>query len=276
MTGRWSSVYICMAVALWTSLGAAQQLLEDAPELRGIDITEHLGESIPLELIFQDESGQDVRLADYFDGEVPVILTLAYYECPMLCTFVLNGLRSAVGQVKREPGTEFRMVTVSIDPEEDATLAAAKKDRYLDGLDRAQFDPAWSFLVGDQKAISALADAVGFRYFYDEKQDEFAHPAMITIATGNGNISRYLYGIEYSPTDLNLAILEAAQGKIGSIIDRLVLFCYHYDPAGKKYAIMAVNTMRVGGGITLFALGLLLAVLWARDRRQSANHCRTR
>ena len=245
----------------------AQTLLNDAPELRGIDVKEQLGRNIPLDLSFTSESGETVRLNECFQDGKPVVLTLAYYECPMLCTLVLNGISKAIKELDWVPGNEYQMLTISIDPEETPKLAKAKKDRYIQSLAKNDIhDGGWRFWVGNEKNIRQLADTVGFHYFYDQKQDEYAHPAVIFVLTDKGVISRYLYGIEHTAKDLRLALLEASEGKIGSVIDRVILFCYHYDPMGKKYAIMATNVMRLGGVATVACLGLFLGVLWLKEK----------
>ena len=262
---RWRFWALIALVLLFNCTAGAQRLQKNAPELRGIDIKEHLGSEIPLDLAFTDESGNKVALKDYFQEDKPVVLTLAYYECPMLCTLVLNGLSKGIKKLDKIPGEDYQLLTVSIDPDETPQLAKAKRDRYLENIGKGISKNSWKFLVGEQKQIKELANAVGFHYFYDQKQDEYAHTAVVFILTDKGVISRYLYGIEPSPNDLKLSLLEAAQGKTGNIIDRILLYCYHYDPAGKKYALMATNVMRLGGVATVLSLGLLVGFLWIKD-----------
>jgi protein SCO1/2 len=248
------------------------QVLQETPAaLQGIDVVEHLGDDIPLGLGFTDESGRKVTLQDYADGTRPVILVLAYYECPMLCTLVLNGIAKAAKELAWVPGNEFRLLTVSIDPSETVQLAWGKKERYLKFLDKPGAENGWNFLVGDSLMIAGLAESIGFKYFYDETRDEFAHPAVVTILTPQGRISRYLYGIEYKERDVRLALVEASDGKIGTTLDRLILYCYHYDPAAKGYVLFAQNVMRAGGVLTLVLLVLFVGLLWRRERRKNMN-----
>lgn len=240
------------------------------PELREIDVIEHSGDIIPLDLVFTNEYGDTVRLSDYFNQGKPVILTLAYYECPMLCTLVLNGMSDGIRVLGWPPGDKFGMITVSIDPRESPELAAGKKKIYLDNLSLPMKDDGWAFLVGEESQSKALADAIGFKYFYDEKTKQYAHPAAAFVITEDGRISRYLYGIEYKPRDLKLALMEASAGKIGSTIDRIILYCFHYDPQAGGYVVFAANVMKLGGGLTLFSIVIFLGVMWMMERRKKA------
>ncbi len=237
-------------------------------ELRGIEITEHLDARLPLDLEFTDEAGRTVRLGDYFQGRRPVILNLAYYNCPMLCTLVLNGVVAAANQLDWTLGEEFASVTVSIDPAETPELAKAKKENYLHTYRRPDGATHWHFLVGRQENISRLAEATGFGYRYDAKAKQFIHAAVTMVVTPDGRISRYLYGIEHQPRTLRLALLEAGQGKVGNSIDRLVLYCYDYDPAAGRYSPVATRIMRVGAGLTVGMLGVLLLGLRVSGRRR--------
>ncbi len=240
------------------------------PELREIDVIERSGDMIPLDLVFTNEYGDTVRLSDYFNQGKPVILTLAYYECPMLCTLVLNGISDGIRVLGWPPGDKFQMITVSIDPRESPELAAGKKKIYLDNLSLPMKDDGWAFLVGEESRSKALADAIGFKYFYDEKTKQYAHPAAAFVITEDGRISRYLYGIEYKPRDLKLALMEASAGKIGSTIDRIILYCFHYDPQAGGYVVFAANVMKLGGGLTLLSLVIFLGVMWMMERRKKA------
>jgi protein SCO1/2 len=243
----------------------AQPVLGPTAELRKIDVLEQSGDTIPLNLSFVNEHNQTVQLYDYFKTNRPVILTLAYYECPMLCTFVLNGLTRAVNAQSLTPGKDFIMLTLSIDPQEKPDLAAAKKKNYTTGIKNAVNDSCWTFLVGQEQNIEALAKRLGFIYYYDEQRKEYAHPAAVFILSDKGVISRYLYGIEFKPQDLRLALLEAGKGKIGNTIDRFILYCYHYDPDRKGYVIFAGNVMRLGGVITVLTLVFILTILWRKE-----------
>jgi len=235
------------------------------PELEGVGVTEHLGAQLPLDLAFVDHAGRQVRLGDYFRDGKPVILTLNYYSCPMLCGLQLNGLLAGLARLDWTAGREFRVVTVSIDPRETATLAGGKRSSFLHAYGRGAAD--WSFLVGAEPEIARLAAAVGFGYRYDPAQKQYAHPAVLYAVSPNGRVSRYLYGIEYRPRDLKFSLMEASAGKTGSSVDRLILSCFHYDSEAHRYGPYALGIVRLGGGLTVLALGLLLTVLWLRERR---------
>lgn len=249
----------------------AQQVTEPTGDLAKIDIVEHLGSKLPLGLIFVDESGKSVKLGDYFGKGKPVLLSLGYYECPMLCNMVFNAEADGVRGLQWVPGDKFTMLTVSINPNETPELALAKKQNYLRYLNRAEEHADWTFLVGDASQSKALADAVGFEYVYDESTKQYGHAAATYVLTEDGVISRYLYGIEFPTKDLKFALLEASQGKIGSTLDRLLLYCYHYDPAAKGYVLAAVNIMKIGGGMTALALGTFIFFLFRRERRLRRN-----
>jgi protein SCO1/2 len=237
-------------------------------ELEGVGITEVPGARIPQELTFLDESGKAVRLADYFAAGRPVILTLNYYRCPMLCGLMLNGLLEGLKELKWTPGREFEIVTVSIDPLETPTLARLKKQSYMEDFARPEAVAGWHFLVGRPESIKALADAVGFHYRYNEERKEYAHPAGLFVATPDGRIARYLYGVVYEGRTLRLALTEAAEGKIGSSADQLLLFCFHYDAKEGRYVVAATKIMRFGGGATALILGLWLVTWWRRSARR--------
>lgn len=252
----------------------AQVASDDDPDLARIDIVEHLGDTLPLDLEFTDDHGEKVMLEQYFNDGKPVILVLGYYECPMLCGLVLNGLTSGLQELAWNPGDKFNIVSVSIDPEESYELAMAKKANYVKKLDREGAENGWAFLVGGQENSQALADAVGFKFFYDEKLDQYAHPAAVFVLTEEGVISRYLYGIELAEQDLRLSLLEASEGKIGNTVDRLILYCFQYDPQAKGYVVMASNVMKLGGVITIIVLAIFFGIMLTRERlrkRQTAD-----
>lgn len=251
---------------LLAASGSAQTVQEHVPELAGIDVEEHLGDTIPLDLAFIDDRGRAVRLGDYFGQGRPVALILGYYECPMLCNLVFNGVTEAIPQLGLQMGRDYRLINVSIDPGETPDLAAAKKANYLRQLGGEVDEAGWVFLTGDSASSASLADALGFRYYYAEDRDEYAHPAVVHILSDAGVISRYLYGVKYQPRDMRLALLDASEGRIGSTLDRIILYCFHYDPAAGGYVLMARNTMIVGGALTVVLLGAFLAALWARER----------
>jgi len=241
--------------------GRAEPLPKD---LENVGIMERPNEKLPLDLLFTDESGEAARLGDFF-GERPVLLNLGYYTCPMLCGLVLNGILEALKSIDWTPGKEFEIVTVSIDPSETSTLARLKKENTIEEYGRAGAAKGWHFLVGEEEEIRALTDAAGFRYAYDEERGEYIHAAVIIVCTPDGRLSRYLYGVLFDPQTLRLSLLEASEGKIGSPLDRILLYCYHYDAARGRYAPAALNIMRAGGALAVVVLGITLAALWRRD-----------
>jgi protein SCO1/2 len=232
--------------------------------LREVEIVQKLDSQVPLDAMFRDETGAVRPLASFFRGK-PVVLALAYYECPMLCTLVLNGLTSALKTMSLTAGTEFDVVTVSFDPEEGPALAAAKKKNYLDRYRRLGAESGWHFLTGEAESINRLTEAVGFGYRYDPEIDEFAHAAAIMVLTPEGRVSRYFYGVEYPPRDLRLGIVEAGEGKIGTVVDQVLLYCYRYDPATGSYTPVIMNIMRLGGVLTVLGMGTLILVLRRRE-----------
>ena len=237
--------------------------------LEGVGIDQKLDAQLPLDLMFKDETGAQVRLADYF-GKRPVVLALVYYSCPMLCNQVLNGLTGSMDTLAFDIGKEFEVVTVSFDPRETAELAREKKKTYIKWYKRPGASDGWHFLTGDKHEIDKLTEAVGFRYRYDPATNQFAHGSGIMIATPQGKLARYFYGIEYAPRDLKLGLIDASESKIGSPVDKLLLLCYHYDPAAGKYGPIVMNMIRLGGGATV--IGFVLLTLWMR--RRTAMHKR--
>ena len=235
-----------------------KKLLEDV----GID--QKLNAQVPLDLKFRDEMGRTVRLGDYF-GARPVILTLNYYRCPMLCSQVLNGLASTLSVLKFEPGRDFQIVTLSIDPTETPILAADAKENYLKRLRKPGAGAGWHFLTGDAQAINALASSVGFRFAYDQESRQYAHASGIVVLTPQGKVARYYYGIEYPPNDLRLGLVEASQGRIGNVVDAVLLLCYHYDPSIGKYTLLTLRVLKGAAVTTLLMMGLLIGVLLYRE-----------
>jgi protein SCO1/2 len=247
---------------------AAQAPVDGRPPiLRQVSIEQRLGRPLPLDSTFRDEAGRAVRLGDYFGGK-PVVLVLAYYNCPMLCTQVLNGLVSAMRVLSFDAGREYDVVTVSFDPRDEPSDARAKKEPYVSRYGRAGAAAGWHFLTGEKPSIDALTEAVGFRYAWDEKVGQFAHASAIYVATPEGKLSRYLYGIEYAPRDLRLALVEASQSRIGTPVDQLLLYCYHYDPAAGRYGAVVMNIVRVAGVAFTLILSTFLAMMWRRERRR--------
>lgn len=235
------------------------RLLEDV----GID--QKLGESLPLDITLRDENGSAVKLGTYF-GERPVVLSLVYYKCPMLCNQVLNGLTSALDVVSFDIGKEFDVVTVSFDPRETSELARNKKETYMQWYKRPGAAEGWHFLTGDKESIDKLTDAVGFHYKFDQSTDQFIHASGIMIVTPQGKLARYFYGIDYAPKDLRLGLIEASNNKIGNPVDRLLLYCYHYDPAAGRYGAAIMNILRAAG---LFTVAGVVAMLWLLRRRRA-------
>jgi len=225
--------------------------------LRGVGVDAKLDQPVPLDIRLRDETGRAVRLGDFF-GRKPVLLSFAYYHCSMLCPMVLEGMVRSLRPLSWDVGKEFEMLTVSIDPRETPEMAAAKKRQMVADYGREGADAGWHFLVGDEEAVRRLTDAVGFRYTYDAEHDQFAHAAALTVLTPQGKISRYLYGIDYAPRDVRLALVEASQEKIGTLTDQILLFCYHYDPATGKYGMAAMTSLRVAGLITVIGLATLV------------------
>lgn len=234
--------------------------------LSEVRVDQRLGERVPLELRFRDESGAEVALGSYF-GARPVLFALVYYECPSLCTMVLNGLVDGVRAVGFTPGADFEVVIASIDPGETPELAAAKKQAYLERYGRPETAAGWHFLTGAQEAIAALADAAGFRYVYDPNIDQYAHAAVVYTLTGDGVLSRYLFGIDYPARDLRLALVEASEGQIGSLSDAVLLRCYHYDPAAGRYGLAIFTALRIAAAATLLGLGGMIFWFLRRERR---------
>ncbi|MBT4501376.1 MAG: SCO family protein [Gemmatimonadetes bacterium] len=254
------------SLILWLSSLWAQPLDPQLRERIGID--QNLGGQLPLDLTFLDAEGQSVQLGQLYRGK-PVILTLVYYECPMLCTQVLNGMVRSLRPLSFTIGEEFDIITVSIDPDETPELARAKKGEYLKNYGRTDAAAGWHFLTGSQEQITRLAEAVGFRYEYDAATDQFIHASGIVVTTPGGQLSRYFYGIDYPPKDLRLGLVESSDGKIGSPVDQLLLLCYSYDPQSGKYGFVIFTSMRILGIATVLALGIFIFSMLRRDRQRS-------
>jgi len=238
------------------------------PVLAKVSYQQRLNEPLPLDLPFKDEDGRDVRLGDYF-GRRPVVLAFVYYECPMLCTQVLNGLTTSLSVLDESVGREFDVVAVSFDPRETPVLASGKKKSHLDRYKRPESAGGWHFLTGSEASITALTAAAGFHYTWDERTKQFAHPSGIIVTTPEGKLSRYFFGIEYAPRDVKFALIESSAGRIGNAIDQLLLYCYHYDPATGSYGFVAMSAVRLGGAVTLVALVGFIVISIRRERRPS-------
>ncbi|MEI6245863.1 MAG: SCO family protein [Acidobacteriota bacterium] len=231
--------------------------LERIPLLKDVDVIQKQGSQLPLDTPFVDEFGKDVKLGDYF-GKRPVVLALVYFECPMLCTQVLNGAFSTMDAMPFTTGNEFDLLVISFDPGETAALALNKKNAYFERYRRPGAEKGMHFLTGRPESIKAVTDAVGFKYAYDAAIDQFAHPALLTVLTSGGAVSRYLYGIEFAPKDLRFALVEAGQGRVGSAVDQALLYCYHYDPETGKYGFLIMRMVRLGGILTVAVLGIFI------------------
>jgi protein SCO1 len=257
-------------IVLFGALSAAlAQRTEPLPEeLKGVGVTEHLDATIPLDLEFVDSNGKSVTLRQFFDGKRPVVLTLNYSNCPMLCSLQLNGLFNALKRMPWAIGGEFEMVTASIDPLETPERAQMTKQKYLDIYRRSGGAEGWHFLTGREENIKKLADAVGFHYRYSPERKQYLHIAATFILTPDGRLSRYWYGVEYDPQTLRLSLLEAADGKIGSTVDQILLFCFHYDAEKGRYGPAALRLMQVGGGLAVLCVG---GVIWILRRREKTR-----
>ncbi|MER3473334.1 MAG: SCO family protein [Armatimonadota bacterium] len=242
-----------------------REKLSGATLSREITIEQKLNAQVPLNLTFRDETGRQVQLREYF-GKKPVLLTLVYYECPSLCGLVLQGLLKSLRVINYTPGDQFEIVTVSINPKETSQLAAAKKQNFLKEYGRLDAEKGWHFLTGDEPQIRKLADAVGFRYVYDPKSGQFAHAAGIMLLTSGGKVARYFYGIEYSPRDLRLGIMDASQGKVGSPVEKVILFCYQYDPTTGKYSLAIIRVIQLASVLTLLVLGGFITTQFYREK----------
>lgn len=233
------------------------------PALLNVGIDQKMGAELPLDATFRDEAGRTVQLREYFNGTRPVILSLVFYECPMLCNQILNGLTSTMKTMSLKPGQDYDVVTLSFDAREGPELARKKKESYLQRLNRAGAESGWHFLTGDETNIKRLTEAVGFRYTYDAQTNQFAHASGIIVLTPSGRTSHYFYGVEYAPRDVRLGLVAASAGKIGSPVDQLLLYCYHYDPVTGKFA-WVINLYRWGGALTV--AGMIALLLYLRRR----------
>jgi protein SCO1/2 len=259
-----------MLLTIFFSLGFLQAFPlfahDDRPiALRSVDLEQKLGAQVPLDVEFRDEAGKTVSLKEYF-GRRPVILSLVYYSCQDLCPLVLDGLVRSLRPLSFAIGDQFDVITLSFDPRDTPALAAAKKSDSVKQYSRPGAGDGWHFLTGDENAIRRLTEAVGFRYNYESDKDRFGHATGIILLTPDGKIARYFYGIEFSPRDLRLGLIEASANQIASPIDQLLLFCYHYDPSTGKYSLLVTNIVRIGGVVTVIVLAAFITVMLSRER----------
>ncbi len=273
-SGRGSAhwVRVCAALAFALVLLAAKPTAAQFPDpmqnigvrpelLKDVSIDQKLNAQVPMNLMFKDEHGKPVMLGQFFTPGKPVILSLVYFTCPMLCTEELNGLDRSLKMIPMSIGKDFDVVTVSIDPSDQPIMAEAKRDLYTGMYGRPGAAAGWHFLTGENSQIKALADSVGYHYAYDAQSGQFAHAALIMVLTGEGKISKYFYGIEYPARDLRFGLEQASDGKIGSPVDQVLLFCYHYDPHTGKYGLVISRAVQLGGAVTLLGLGTLIFFL---------------
>jgi protein SCO1/2 len=269
-----NNIRVFAVVVIWWLLApmAFAERTEPLPsELEGVGVVEHLDIQVPDHLAFKDTEGNDVVLGDFFTGQRPIILTLNYSNCPMLCHLQLDGLVDGLRQVKWILNKDYDIITVSIDPKETIQRAHLTKKKYIKRYERPESAPGWHFLVGSEANIKALADAVGFGYTYNEERDEYVHAAAIMILSPTGHVSRYLYGVIYEPQNLKFALLEASEGKVGSTLDQVVMYCFHYDAEAGRYAPAAMRLMRLGGLAFVVVLGAVFGVFWRRDVRRKKH-----
>lgn len=263
------TILLASVVLLSATFTYAQPTTQPGP-LQDVGFDQRLGESVPLDAVFVDERGERVTLGDYF-GERPVIMALVYYECPMLCTMVLNGLTSSLGVLEFDPGEEFEVVIVSFDSREGPAEARAARSTHVGRYDRPGTEEGWHFLTGDEVSVERVTRSLGFRYAWVPESNQFAHAAGIVALTPEGQIARYFYGIEYAPRDVRLGLVEAADNQIGSLVDQVLLYCFHYDPVVGKYSAAAMNILRLAAAATVLALGSFLILQWRRDRRRRTS-----
>jgi protein SCO1/2 len=240
-------------------------------ELKSVGVEEHLGQQLDLDQTFTNELGQTVPLRQYFNAEKPVLMAMVYYTCPALCNFHLNGLTEAMKNLKWTSGKDFELVAVSMNSAETPDLAQKKKDNYLKVYGRHEGDSGWHFLVGNQANVKHLADQLGFHFNWMPDKKQFAHASVTYVLTPEGKISRYLHGIEIDPNTLKLSLLEASNGKIGSVIEQALMFCFQFDPQKSKYTLAAWNVMRIGGLVMVLLLAVILLPLWWREHRRTRS-----
>ena len=275
---NWRTAVLASAMALASAVVSAQSSsggLQPQPgvpsnqmpgALQNVGFEQRLNETLPLDLMFKDEDNRDVRLGEFFNRR-PVVLAFVYYECPMLCSQVMNGVTSALTALDESAGSDYEVVAVSFDPRETPMMAAAKKKSYVDRYNRANSAHGFHFLTGSEASIKALTAAAGFKYAWDDQTQQFAHASGFVVATPTGKLSRYFFGIEYAPRDIKFALIESSAGRVGSLVDQVLLYCYHYDPKTGSYSFVAMKAVQLGGAFTLLALVGFVVVAIRRDYR---------
>ncbi|APR99445.1 SCO family protein [Pajaroellobacter abortibovis] len=269
---RWVNIkaIVFFGALLWIS-SAKSQINVPVPDFEKVDVVEHLGQTLPREAQFVDQNGTTVQLGDLFREHKASVLVFAYHTCPMLCTFVLDAVNKGLRGIPWSVGEQFDVIVISIDPQDTPALASQKREQVLFSYGSRGKQEGWHFLVGDETNIHRVSDAAGFYFRYDSEQKQYAHPAAAFLLTPEGKIARYLYGIEYKPTDLRIGLLEASEGRSISTVEKLLLYCYHYDPKGSHYALVALNVMKLGGCVTVVLLGGMLGFFWIKEMRASAR-----
>ncbi len=260
---------VALLFLLAAEVAGAQLATPAVGPVPNVGIDQKLGAQIPLDLPFVDQDGRQVTLRDYMTGTRPVIITPVYYGCPMLCTEILNGVAETLKQLRLTPGKDYEVLTFSFDPEDTSELAATKRANYLKELGRPEMEQGWHFLVGPESSSAALTQALGFRYQYDEKTGEYAHASGIMILTPSGVVSRYFFGIEYPEKDVRLSLVEASGGKVGRLVDQLMLLCYHFDPTTGAYTVTIMRVLRVAGIAAVAAIAAIICGLLLVERRAS-------
>ena len=268
MSSGFHALVLFALTGVAASSASAQQVTTPAI-LNRVGITQNLNAQIPPDLVFRDETGKSVRIGDFF-GQKPILLSLVYFDCPALCTEVLNGELRTMKAISLDLGKDFEAVTVSFEPKDTPALAQAKRDVYAGQYGRPEAANHWHFLTGEQQSIRALTDVVGFRYAYDSSIRQYAHAAAILALTPEGRIDRYFYGVIYPARDVRLGLIEASEGKIGTVTDQALLYCYQYDPMTGKYGVVIMNVLRAAGGLTVLLLGIFMALMFFRERKRSS------
>ncbi len=269
MSCRFYSAMLAAFGAIAAFSTSAQQITTPAI-LSKVGITQNLNAQIPPDLVFRDETGKSVRIGDFF-GKKPIVLSLVYFDCPALCTEVLNGELRTMKAISLDLGKDFDAVTVSFEPKDTPVLAKAKRDVYIGQYGRPEAAEHWHFLTGEQQSIDALTNAVGFRYAYDSAIRQYAHAAAILVLTPDGRIDRYFYGVQYPARDVRLGLVEASEGKIGTLTDHALLYCYQYDPMTGKYGVVVMNVLRAAGGLTVLVLGIFMTLMFLRERKRAVR-----
>lgn len=267
----WSTRTLSVLIVVLLGIGlaapvSAQQSGQMRREFEGVSIDEKLGDTIPMDLAFRNAAGEAVTLEQYFDGDRPVMLTLNYYDCPMLCPMMLDQYTRTLKGIEWVPGNEFEAVTVSFDPDETPAMARRQKKSYVEALNKPGAAKGWHFLTGSEASIQALTDAVGFNYRKVEGKDEYAHPTAVIFLSGTGKVTRYIYGMEIPPSDTRQALVEASNGTVGNVMDQIKLYCYQFDPSANSYTADAFAIMRIGGVLATILMGGLLFYFWRRER----------